>query len=234
MVVTFKGPAGDKPSLLTPDETETFFHEFGHVLAGLMIDVRYQGISEFDHDFVEVPSQLNEHWAFAPEVLQVYARHYQTGEVIPMELVQKYLDSKNYGSGFAMTELIAAMYLDMGLYSMNEIPDDFNVLMAENHILKDIGLISEIPPRYRTTYFLHIFSHGYDVGYYSYLWAQVLECDAFKAFEETGDIFNQELARKYRNEILRRGNEADAMELYVNFRGHEPTVNALLEYNGLE
>lgn len=230
----FSRPVGDKPSLLTPDETETFFHEFGHALASFMIDVRYIGVSSFDHDFVEVPSQLNEHWAFAPEVLGVYAKHYITGEAIPMDLVQKYIDSKNYGKGFAMTELIAAMYLDMGLYSMKKIPDSFNVLSYESRILREIGLINEIPPRYRTPYFLHIFSHGYDVGYYSYLWAQVLECDAFKAFEETGDIFNQEVAQKYRYEILRRGDEADAMELYLNFRGQRPTVDALLEYNGLK
>ena len=230
----FTRPVGDKPSLLTPDETETFFHEFGHALAGFMIDVKYSGISNFDHDFVELPSQLNEHWAFAPEVLEVYAKHYETGEVIPMEMVKKYLESKNYGKGFAMTELLSAMYLDMGLYGMSEIPDNYNVLSAESKILKDIDLLAEIPPRYRTPYFLHIFSHGYDVGYYSYLWAQVLDNDAFKAFEETGDIFNQELARKYRYEVLKRGDETDAMELYKNFRGHEPTVDALLEYNGLK
>ena len=230
----FTRPVGDKPSLLTPDETETFFHEFGHALAAFMIDVKYQGIANFDHDFVELPSQLNEHWAFAPEVLNVYAKHYETGEVIPMALVDKYIESKNYGKGFAMTELIAAMYLDMGLYSNSEIPDNYNVLSAESKILKDINLPAEIPPRYRAPYFLHIFSHGYDVGYYSYLWAQVLDNDAFKAFEETGDIFNQELARKYRYEVLRRGDEADADELYRNFRGHDATVDALLEYNGLK
>lgn len=230
----FSRPVGGKPSLLTPDETETFFHEFGHALASFLIDVKYPGISYFDHDFVEVPSQLNEHWAFAPEVLKVYAKHYETGEVIPMELVDKYLESKNYGKGFAMTELLAAMYLDLGLYSQKEIPENYNVLAAESKILKDIGLLTEIPPRYRAPYFLHIFSHGYDVGYYSYLWAQVLDNDAFKAFDETGDIFNQELARKYRYEILKRGDEADAGELYRNFRGHDATVDALLEYNGLK
>ncbi|MBP5302730.1 MAG: M3 family metallopeptidase [Bacteroidales bacterium] len=230
----FSRPVGDKPSLLNADETETFFHEFGHALASFMIDVKYQGIANFDHDFVELPSQLNEHWAFAPEVLKVYAKHYETGAVIPMELVNKYVESKNYGKGFAMTELLAAMYLDLGLYGMNEIPENFNVLSAESKILKEIGLISEIPPRYRTPYFLHIFSHGYDVGYYSYLWAQVLDNDAFKAFEETGDIFNQEMARKYRYEILRRGDEVDADVLYRNFRGHDATVDALLEYNGLK
>ena len=230
----FSRPVGDKPSLLTADETETFFHEFGHALAAFMIDVKYQGIANFDHDFVEVPSQLNEHWAFAPEVLNVYARHYLTGEVIPMAMVDKYIESKNYGKGFSMTELLAAMYLDLGLYGMNEIPDNFNVLSAESKILKEIGLPAEIPPRYRTPYFLHIFSHGYDVGYYSYLWAQVLDNDAFKAFDETGDIFNQEVARRYRYEVLRRGDEVDAAELYRNFRGRDATVDALLEYNGLK
>lgn len=230
----FSRPVGDKPSLLTADETETFFHEFGHALAGFLINVKYEGIANFDHDFVEVPSQLNEHWAFAPEVLRVYAKHYETGEVIPIEMVSKYLESKNYGKGFAMTELLAAMYLDMGLYSLSEMPDNYNVLSAESKILKEIGLISEIPPRYRTPYFLHIFSHGYDVGYYSYLWAQVYDNDAFKAFEETGDIFDPTLAEKYRYEVLERGDEADAMELYKDFRGREATVDALLEYNGLK
>lgn len=230
----FTRPIGDKPSLLTPDETETFFHEFGHALASFLIDVKYSGISGFDRDFVELPSQLNEHWAFAPEVLQVYAKHYITGEIIPMELVEKYIASSNYGVGFNMTELLAAMFLDMDIYGMSEIPDDFDVLTFETNDLNERGLLKEIPPRYRIPYFLHIFSHGYDVGYYSYMWAQVLDNDAFRAFEETGDIFNQELANKYRYEILKCGNEMDAMDLYINFRGHEPTVDALLENNGLK
>ncbi|MCF0177505.1 MAG: M3 family metallopeptidase [Bacteroidales bacterium] len=231
----FTRPVGDKPALLDVDEVETLFHEFGHALASFMLDVPYAGLGGFDHDFSELPSQINEHWAFQPEVLNVYAKHYQTGETIPMELVEKYIASSNYGTGFAMTERVAAMYMDMDLYSIaGDIPENFDLLAFEYKTMKDRGLVDQILPRYRYPYFQHIFSSGYDVGYYSYLWAEVLDCDAFKAFEESGDIFNQELARKYRYEILARGGEVDAMELYLNFRGHEPTPDALLEYNGIK
>ena len=234
IVGNFTRPSADKPSLLTVDETETFFHEFGHAIAGLLSDVRYEGLGNFVRDFVELPSQLNEHWAFEPEVLNVYAKHYVTGEVIPMELVEKLKECGHYGVGFAETELVAAMYLDMDMYSMKEIPEHFDVLAYEAKCMESRGLIPEILPRYRCPYFLHIFSHGYDVGYYSYLWANVLDCDAYRAFKETGDIFNREVADNYRYKILSRVNEADAMDLYMDFRGRMPEVAPFLEDRGLK
>ena len=230
----FTRPSADKPSLLNVDETETFFHEFGHAIAGLLSDVRYEGLGNFVRDFVELPSQLDEHWAFEPEVLNVYAKHYQTGEVIPMELVDKLKEVGHYGVGFAETELVAAMYLDMDMYSMKEMPENFDLLAYEAKCMNSRGLIPEILPRYRTPYFLHIFSHGYDVGYYSYLWANVLDCDAYRAFKETGDIFNQDVAGAYRKEILSRVNEDEAMTLYTNFRGKMPSVAPFLEDKGLK
>ena len=233
IVGNFTRPSANKPSLLTVDETETFFHEFGHAIAGLLSDVRYAGLGNFVRDFVELPSQLNEHWAFEPEVLNVYAKHYVTGEVIPMELVEKMKQCSHYGVGFAQTELVAAMYLDMDMYSMKEIPENFDVLSYEAKCMNNRGLIPEILPRYRTPYFLHIFSHGYNVGYYSYLWANVLDCDAYRAFKETGDIFNQDVAKAYRYDILSKVNEEDAMDLYIKFRGRMPAIAPFLEDRGL-
>ena len=230
----FTRPSADKPSLLTVDEAETFFHEFGHAIAGLLSDVRYEGLGNFVRDFVELPSQLNEHWAFEPEVLNVYAKHYITGEVIPMELVEKLKECGHYGVGFAETELVAAMYLDMDMYSMKEIPENFDVLAYEAKCMNARGLIPEILPRYRCPYFLHIFSHGYDVGYYSYLWANVLDCDAYRAFKETGDIFSRKVAGDYRYKILSKVDEKDAMDLYLDFRGRMPEVAPFLEDRGLK
>ena len=234
IVGNFSRPSADKPSLLTVDETETFFHEFGHAIAGLLSDVRYTGLCNFVRDFVELPSQLNEHWAFEPEVLNVYAKHYQSGETIPMELIEKMRQCGKYGVGFAQTELVAAMYLDMDMYSMKEMPEKFDLLGYEQECMTKRGLISEILPRYRTPYFLHIFSHGYDAGYYSYLWANVLDCDAYRAFKETGDIFNQKVANDYRYKILARVNEAEAMDLYKDFRGRMAAVAPFLEDRGLK
>lgn len=234
IVGNFTRPSADKPSLLNVDETETFFHEFGHAIAGLLSDVRYEGLGNFVRDFVELPSQLNEHWAFEPEVLNVYAKHYVTGEVIPMELVDKIKECSHYGVGFAETELVAAMLLDMDMYSMKEMPEHFDLLAYEAKCMNERGLIPEILPRYRTPYFLHIFSHGYDVGYYSYLWANVLDCDAYRAFKETGDIFNQKVADDYRYKILSKVDEADAMDLYLDFRGRMPEVGPFLEDRGLK
>ena len=211
-----------------------FYHRpFTNFIARFEFKLKYHGNNGFVRDFVELPSQLNEHWAFEPEVLAQYAKHYRTGEIIPMELVEKLQASNNYGQGFAMTELVAAMLLDMDLYSMKELPEPFDVLTFEAKTMAERGLIQEILPRYRVPYFLHIFSHGYDVGYYSYMWANVLDCDAYEAFKETGDIFNQEVAAAYRREILSRCNEEDAMDLYVKFRGHEPSIEPLLKDKGL-
>ena len=234
IVGNFTRGTGDAPALLSPDETETFFHEFGHALQALLQDVRYQGNASIVRDFVELPSQIMEHWAFEPEVLKVYATHYQTGEVIPAELVAKLDNAGKYGQGFATTEYLAASLLDMDYHIMNEIPEDIEVNAFEAKVLGDRGLISQIPARYRSTYFRHVFAGGYTVGYYSYIWAEVLDADAYQAFKETGDIFNPEVARKFRTEVLERGGEDDAMKLYVNFRGEEPGIDALLVNRGLK
>ena len=234
IVGNFTRGHGDTPALLSPDETETFFHEFGHALQSLLQDVRYKGNAPMTRDFVELPSQINEHWAFEPEVLKVYAKHYQTGEVIPQELVDKLDKSGKYGQGFATTEYLAASLLDMDYFIMNDVPADLDVNEFEARTLGDRGLLPQIPPRYRSTYFAHVFGGGYTVGYYSYIWAEVLDADAYQAFKETGDIFNPEVARKFREDILEKGGEDDAMTLYVNFRGQEPSIEPLLENRGLK
>lgn len=221
------------PALLSPDETETFFHEFGHALQSLLQDVRYQGNAAMVRDFVELPSQIMEHWVFEPEVLKVYARHYQTGEPIPADLVEKLDRSGKYGQGFATVEFLAASLLDMDYHVLKDIPDGFDVNAFEEATLSGRGLMPQIPPRYRSTYFSHVFSGGYTAGYYSYLWAEVLDADAYEAFKETGDIFNQDVAARFRKEILERGGEDDAMTMYVNFRGKEPGIEPLLENRGL-
>jgi peptidyl-dipeptidase Dcp len=230
----FTRPVGDKPALLTTDEVETFFHEFGHGLASLLKDVKYKGMGGYPRDFVELPSQINEHWAFEPEVLKVYAKHYQTGEVIPQELVDKMVKAGKYGQGFATVEYLAASYLDMDYHVLTEIPADLDVEKFEAKVLGDRGLLPQIPSRYRSTYFNHTFNGGYTAGYYSYIWAEVLDADAYDAFVETGDIFNQEVANKYRTEILERAGEEDAMDLYINFRGKEPGIDPLLKNRGLK
>ncbi|HIZ86448.1 MAG TPA: M3 family metallopeptidase [Candidatus Coprenecus stercoravium] len=225
---------GDTPALLSPDETETFFHEFGHALQSLLQQVRYVGNAPMTRDFVELPSQINEHWAFEPEVLKVYAKHYQTGEVIPQELVDKLDRSGKYGQGFATTEYLAASLLDMDYFIMNDVPENLDVNEFEASTLGERGLLPQIPPRYRSTYFTHVFGGGYTVGYYSYIWAELLDADAYQAFKETGDIFNQDVARRFRKEILEKGGEDDAMTLYLNFRGKEPSIDPLLENRGLK
>lgn len=230
----FTRPVGDKPALLTTDEVATYFHEFGHGLASLLKDVKYQGMGGYPRDFVELPSQLNEHWAFEPEVLKVYAKHYQTGEVIPQELVEKMEKAGKYGQGFATVEYLAASYLDMDFHVLKEIPADLDVEKFEAKVLGDRGILSQIPSRYRSTYFSHTFSGGYTAGYYSYIWAEVLDADAYDAFVETGDIFNQEVANKYRKEILEVAGEKDAMDLYINFRGKQPGIDPLLKNRGLK
>ena len=230
----FTRPVGDQPALLTTDEVTTYFHEFGHGLASLLKDVKYKGMGGYPRDFVELPSQLNEHWAFEPEVLKVYAKHYQTGEVIPQELVDKMTKAGKYGQGFATVEYLAASYLDMDFHVLNEIPADLDVEKFEAKVLGDRGILPQIPSRYRSTYFSHTFTGGYTAGYYSYIWAEVLDADAFDAFCETGDIFNQEVANKYRTEVLEVAGEKDAMDLYINFRGKQPGIDPLLKNRGLK
>lgn len=234
IVGNFARPAVGEPALLTADETETMFHEFGHALQGLLQNVRFLALTPITRDFVELPSQIAEHWAFEPEVLAVYAKHYKTGEVIPFELVNKLVESGKYGQGFATVENIAASLLDMDYHSLVNLPKDMDVIAFEERVLADRGLnTSVIAPRYRSTYFAHTMGGGYTAGYYSYLWAAVLDNDAYQAFKETGDIFNQEVAQKFRKEILEHSNEAPAMDLYVNFRGHKPSTDALLKARGL-
>jgi len=234
IVGNFTRPMGTGPALLSTDEAETMFHEFGHALAGLLENVHYNGVGEMTRDFVELPSQIMEHWAFEPKVLKVYAKHYKTGEVIPQELIDKMVNASKYGQGFATTEYLAASLLDMDYHTMTAIPASFDVIAFESKVLNDRGLISQIPPRYRSTYFQHTFTGGYTAGYYSYIWAEVLDSDAYEAFVETGDIFNKEVASKFRKEILERAGQDDAMTLYVNFRGKKPGIEPLLKNRGLK
>lgn len=234
IVCNFSQPADGQPALLSADEASTLFHEFGHGLHNLFKDVHYYGVSSVPRDFVELPSQVMEHWAFEPEVLKVYAKHYETNEIIPAELIEKLDKSGKYGQGFATTEYLAASLLDMDYHVLKDIPASIDVVAFENATLGKRGLLKQIPPRYRTTYFNHTMGGGYTAGYYSYIWAEVLDADAFEAYKETGDIFNQEVATKFRNYILTPGSIDDAMDMYKNFRGKEPNTDPLLKNRGLK
>lgn len=234
IVCNFTKPSAGQPALLTADEAETMFHEFGHALHNLFRDVHYYGVSSVPRDFVELPSQVNEHWVFEPEMLKEYAKHYETGEIIPAELVDRLTQSGKYGQGFATAEYLAASLLDMDFHTMKEIPADFNVMDFEQKTLAERGLPSQIPSRYRTTYFNHTMGGGYTAGYYSYLWSEVLDADAFEAYKETGNIFNTEVAAKFRTYVLTPGGIDDAMQMYVNFRGKEPNIDPLLKNRGLK
>lgn len=226
-------PNAEGYALQSIDNVETLFHEFGHALHSFMRDVRYNGAAGVERDFVELPSQINEHWAFEPEVLNVYAKHYQTGETIPLELVEKLQQSARYGQGFATVEYVAASLSDMDLHVLTEIPEDLNVMTFEEQALKQRGIPSQILPRYRMTNFSHTMGGGYTAGYYSYMWAEVLDADAFEAFTETGDIFNEEVADKFRRYVLTPGGIDDGMTMYQNFRGRAPKIDALLKNRGL-
>ncbi|MBE6288424.1 MAG: M3 family metallopeptidase [Mediterranea massiliensis] len=232
-VASFTKPVGDTPSLLTIDEVETLFHEFGHALHGLLTKCNYKGVSgtSVSRDFVELPSQINEHWATQPEVLKMYAKHYQTGEVIPDELVTKILNQKTFNQGFMTTELLAAAILDMNLHNLTS-TEGLDVVAYEKEAMDKLGLISQIAPRYRTTYFNHIVG-GYAAGYYSYLWANVLDNDAFEAFKENG-IFDQKTAALFRSNVLEKGDSEDPMTLYKNFRGAEPQLEPMLKNRGMK
>ena len=232
-VASFTKPVGDTPSLLTIDEVETLFHEFGHALHGLLTKCQYKGTSGTNvvRDFVELPSQINEHWATEPEVLKMYAKHYQTGETIPDELIEKILNQKTFNQGFITTELMAAAFLDMNLHNLTD-TTGLNVVAFEKEAMDRLGLIPEIAPRYRTTYFSHIIG-GYAAGYYSYLWANVLDNDAFEAFKENG-IFDRHTADLFRRNVLEKGDSEDAMTLYRNFRGAEPQLEPMLKNRGMK
>ncbi len=232
-VCSFTQPVGNMPSLLTIDEVETLFHEFGHALHGLLTKCNYKGISGTNvvRDFVELPSQINEHWATEPEVLKMYAKHYQTGETIPDSLIEKILNQKTFNQGFMTTELLAAAILDMNLHNLTD-TQNLDVLAYEKEAMDKLGLIPEIAPRYRTTYFNHIIG-GYAAGYYSYLWANVLDNDAFEAFKEHR-IFDKKTADLFRNNVLEKGNSEDPMTLYKNFRGTEPQLEPMLKNRGMK
>ena len=233
-VGNFNKPDGDKPALLNIDQVETMFHEFGHALHGLLSQCRYKGTSgtSVKRDFVELPSQINENWAFEPEVLATYAFHWQTGEVIPEELVAKVQAAANFNQGFTTGELCAASILDMKWHELQSI-EGIDVDSFEQKVCSEMGLIGEIIPRYRSTYFNHIFgSSGYSAGYYSYLWAEVLDKDAFELFKQKG-IFDKETAMSFRHNVLEAGGSEEPMVLYKRFRGADPDSGALLRARGL-
>ncbi|MBP1773066.1 MAG: Zn-dependent oligopeptidase [Holophagaceae bacterium] len=231
-VCNFTAPAGDRPALLTSDEVQTLFHEFGHGLHGLFYKGRYRGTAGTPRDFVELPSQVMENWAMEPEVLKLYARHYKTGEVIPDALVAKMKKAGTFGQGFATVEYMAASLLDMDWHTLTTTkPQD--TAAFEQASLAKWGLISEIPPRYRSPYFNHIMG-GYAAGYYSYIWSAVLDSDAFQAFKEKGNLFDPATAAKFRAEVLSKGGTEDPALLYQRFRGRDPKVGPLLEKRGLK
>ncbi len=233
-VCNFPSPSKDKPSLLSFEHVTTLFHEFGHGLHGLLTNTNYKSLSgtAVSRDFVEFPSQVLEHWASEPELLKSYAKHYETGEVISDELIEKMQNASKFNQGFANTEYLAASFLDMDWHTLTTSElQDTNTF--EEKSLKKIGLIDEIVSRYRTTYFQHIFTHSYSAGYYSYIWAAVLDSDAFAAFKDSGDVFNEDLANKYREFILEKGGTEDPMKLYRSFKGDDPDISALLEDRGL-
>jgi peptidyl-dipeptidase Dcp len=232
MVTNSTPPTADKPSLLTSEEASTVFHEFGHALAQLLSNKVYPGGS-LPRDFVELPSQIMEHWVLEPEVLKVYAKHYQTGEIIPAEIVEKLEKSGKFNTGFQTVEYLAAALLDMEYHSIKE-PVDLDIRKFEKDAMDKYGLITEIKPRYRSTYFNHIWAGGYSAGYYGYIWCEVLDADAFQAFKETGNIFNKEIAAKFEKEILSRGGTRDPLDMYIAFRGKEPGIDALLINRGLK
>jgi len=233
MVCNFTKPAADMPSLLTFEEVSTLFHEFGHALHGLLSDCTYRKISgtSTPRDFVELPSQIMENWAGDPEVMKMYARHYLTGEVIPQELIDKISASKHFNQGFTTVEYMSACYLDMNWHTRTD-TTQADVIAFENQSMAKIGLIPEIVVRYRSPYFAHIFAGGYSSGYYSYLWAEVLDADAFEAFKETS-LFDPATARAFRDNVLSRGGTDDPMRLYKQFRGKEPDVKPMLKRKGL-
>ncbi|MFW6137177.1 MAG: M3 family metallopeptidase [Candidatus Aminicenantaceae bacterium] len=226
-------PSGDNPALLTFDQALTLFHEFGHALHGLLSDCTYPRLSgtSVPRDFVELPSQIMEHWAAEPEVLKVYARHYETDKPLPQELIDKLEKAGHFNQGFTTVEYMAACFLDMDWHTLIE-PEEKDALAFEEQSMEEIGMIPQIVVRYRTPYFQHIFSGGYSSGYYSYIWSEVLDTDAFHAFKETS-LFDQETAESFLRNILSKGGTGDPMEMYKRFRGREPDVKYLLQKRGL-
>lgn len=233
IVMNFTRPAGDMPALLSFDEVTTMFHEFGHALHGLFTDEPYRRTSgSVPRDFVELPSQIMEHWAAEPEVMKVYARHYETGKPIPDELIAKLQAAGTFNQGFITGEYVAASLLDLD-YHTPQNPDIADIRAFEKLSMNNYGLIPEILPRYRSTYFSHTFSGGYTAGYYVYIWAGVLDADAFEAFKETGDIYHQEVAARFRTLLSKSGSD-DGMNIYRKFRGKDPQIESLLKVRGLQ
>ena len=228
----FPPPTKGTPSLLSFTEAQTLFHEFGHGLHGLLSNVKYSSLSgtNVPRDFVEFPSQVMENWMSEPEVLAMYAKHYQTGEVIPDEMIKKMNDANGFDEGFRTVEYMAASYLDMAWHTLKD-TEKQDVRAFEKAAMDRVGLIDEIIPRYKSTYFAHIFSGGYSSGYYSYMWSEVLDADTFNEFKKSGDLFNPELAKKYR-EMLASGGSKPGMQLYSDFLGREPQIEPLLRKKG--
>ena len=235
-VFNFANPVEGKPALLTFDDVETVFHEFGHALHGLLSNCTYLKLSgtSVARDFVELPSQVMENWARDPEVIKLYAKHYQTGEAIPDSLIEKIDAASKFNQGFITTEFMSAAILDMDWHTKITDFDNIDVNKFEDESLAKMGLIPEIKVRYRSGYFSHIFQGGYAVGYYGYLWAAILDADAFAAYKETGDVFDAETAKKFRENIISKGGTEDPMQLYIKFRGREPHIDALLDARGLK
>jgi peptidyl-dipeptidase Dcp len=228
----FGTPTPDQPVLLGLDDVSTLFHEFGHSLHAMLSKVRYGSLGDVPRDFVELPSQIMENWATEPEVLKSYAKHYKTGETIPLGLVEKIKQSDKFDQGFATTEYLAASVLDMDWHTLADTREQ-DAGAFEQASMSRLGLPKEIVPRYRSVYFRHIFAGGYSAGYYAYIWAEVLSADAFQAFKEKG-IYDPATARSFRTNVLERGGSEEAMDLYKRFRGREPAVEALLEKRGLK
>jgi peptidyl-dipeptidase Dcp len=234
IVCNFTKPTENAPALLTFDEVSTFFHEFGHALHGLLSNVTYESLAgtSVPRDFVELPSQIMENWASEPEVMRMYAKHYKTGEVISDALIEKMQNAGTFDQGFITTEYLAASILDMAYHTQKTaITSDAETF--EKEAMNKIGLPNTIIPRYRSTYFNHIFAGGYSAGYYSYIWSGVLDTDAFEVFKING-LFNQDFAKSFRKNILEKGGTEDPMELYKTFRGAEPSVEPLLRKRGLD
>ena len=234
IVCNFTKPTSTTPALLTFDEVTTFFHEFGHALHGLLSNVKYKSLAgtSVSRDFVELPSQVMENWAADPVVLKMYAKHYKTGAVIPDELIEKLEKAATFGQGFATTEYLASSLLDMDYHSITS-PISGKATDYEANSMKKYGLTSAITPRHSSTHFSHVFSGGYSAGYYSYIWSGVLDTDAFDQFKKT-DLFSQEKAKSFRNNILSKGGTEDPMVLYKRFRGSEPSIEPLLKKRGLD
>ena len=238
IVCNFSPPTSTRPSLLTYDEMTTFFHEFGHALHGLLSDVQYGSLAgtSVPRDFVELPSQVMENWANEPEVMKTFALHYETGEPMPETLMDRIVESAHFNQGFATVEFLMSTYLDMEYHTITEPFQNLDQasITVEEQTIEKYGMIPEINYRWQSTNFQHIFASGYAAGYYSYLWSGLLDADAYEAFRETGDVFDQETALSFRENILERGGTEDAMQMYIDFRGREPIIEPLLRQRGLK